>query len=186
MSLHITTPPLAEPVTVDEVKKRLRLSSPEDNDIIASNITTARDYAESVTGWSLTAKSYQDVRDGFPYPHEPIKLLRPPLVSVESVQYLDDSYQWQTWSVAEYWVADGNVPALIVPRRGNTYPAALDAPGSVRINYTVGASTYGPHLEGVRQLAAHIYEHPEAVTSDGMKEIPFALTAFFRVRKIHN
>jgi uncharacterized phiE125 gp8 family phage protein len=185
MSLQITTPPTVEPVTLDEVKKRLRLTTTADDADITGHITTAREYAESVTSWSLAAKSYRDTRDRFPHPYEPIKLLRPPLVSVESVQYLDDSYAWATWDPTEYWVALDNVPALIVPKRGLIYPHPAEVPGCVRINFTVGASTYTPHLEGIRQLAVHIYEHPEAVTSEGLKEIPLAISSFFNVKKVH-
>jgi uncharacterized phiE125 gp8 family phage protein len=173
MALTITTPPTAEPVSVDDVLARLRLTGTyEDRTLIAGHIVTARDMVESATGYSVAPKSYLDTKDGFPLPHDAIKLYRPPLVSVESVQYLDDSYQWVTWDSSEYFVADGNVPALIKPRRGFTYPSPAESYGSVRIAYTVGASPYQPHIDGVLVIAAYLYENPTTAPGDaGLKQI---------------
>lgn len=188
MSLLITTPPTAEPVTEQEVLDRLRLKTPSDGDsrLIASAISTAREYAESVTGWSLAAKTYADVRDNFPYPpRTPLVLFRPPLVAVTAIKFLDGSYAWQTWDPSEYWVADGNIPALVQPKEGIAYPFPCRAPGSVRIEFEAGASTYGPHLEGVRQLAVHIFEHPEAIASGDLKEVPLSISTFFKVKRAH-
>jgi len=184
MSLLVVTQPIAEPVTVEEVKLRLRLSTTDDDALIASHITTAREFAESVTGWSLAAKDYADVRDGFPYQSEHIWLPRPPLVSVTAIKYLDDNYEWQTWDPLEYWVADANYPACVTPRALG-YPRPNRTPGSVRIEFTTGSGGYGPHLEGVRQLAAHLYEHPEVITPESLKEMPKALTEFFKVKRVH-
>lgn len=184
MSLIVTAQPVSEPVTVDEVKKRLRLSSAVDDTTIVSLITTAREHAESITGWSMAAKSYREVRDRFPWPGEVIRLLRPPLLTVVSVQYLDDNYDWQTWDASEYRVAEANVPAVIEPKKGFIYPAPVRASGSVKIDFTADAFDYSPYREGIRQLAVHLYEHPSAITSEGLKEIPFAITAIFMAKKI--
>jgi uncharacterized phiE125 gp8 family phage protein len=186
MSLQITTQPVAEPVTLDEVKARLRLTSTDDDSTISSLITVAREYAESVTGWSLAGKAYIDTRDRFPYhPNEPIQLYRPPLLVVVGVQYLDDTYTWQPWDPSEYYVAAANVPAVILPKVNLTYPVPVRAPGCVQISYTVGQSAYTPHLEAIRALAVHLYSHPELITSDGLKEVPFAITTMLNVKKIH-
>jgi len=185
MSLQITAQPIAEPVTVAEVKARLRLSTSADDSVIASNITTAREYAESVTGWSFAGKTYRLTRDSFPFPHEAIKLPRPPLVSVTSVKYLDSNYVWQTWDSAEYFVVEANVPALIVPKTSFIYPPPVSAPGAVRIDFVAGAQAHTPHLEGIRQLAVHIYEHPSVVSSEGLKEIPLAISAFFLGKRVY-
>jgi uncharacterized phiE125 gp8 family phage protein len=184
-NLIITTPPTVEPALLAEVKGRLRLSTTDDDATISQLITVAREHAETVTGWSLAAKSYRLVDSRFPYPGTPIVLLRPPLLSVASVQYLDDTYTWQTWDDAEYFVFDENRPALIAPKKGFAYPEAVNSPGSVRVDFSAGAFDYSPFVEGIRQLTIHLYDHPEAVSSEGLKEIPTSFTNFFMSKRAH-
>ena len=200
MSLQITTPPSAEPVTVDEVKARLRLTTTADDATIALQITAAREFAEKVTRRSLCVKSYAYILDRFPYPHEPIRVPVPPLIQITGITYLDETLTSQTWDPAEYFVAGKQSPGLIVPVPGLIYPATARVPGAVEVDFTAGygfPGAAGPpiipagpvcpeHLkEGVRQLTVHIYEHPEAVTSEGLKEAPLALMSFFSANKVY-
>jgi uncharacterized phiE125 gp8 family phage protein len=202
MSLQITTPPTAEPVTLAEVKARLRLTTTDDDTTITSNITAAREFAEKVTRRSLVVKNYAYAMDRFPFPHEPIRVPAPPLVQVIAVKYLDYTLTQQTWDPSEYFIAQRQEPALIVPNPGLIYPDTARVPGAVEIDFTSGygavASAAGvtpatpatqacpEHIrEGIRQLAVHIYEHPEAVTPEGLKEAPLALMTFFSANKIY-
>lgn len=205
MSLLITTPAIIEPVTLDEVKARLRLATSDDDATITANITAAREFAEKSTRRSLTVKGYALFLDGFPNPYEPIRLPAPPLVNPLAVvvKYLDETLTSQVWPVAEYFLAAMQEPALIVPVPGTIYPSTGRVPGCVEIDYQAGygfagipaaglvpAVPAGPacpeHLrEGIRQLAVHIYEHPSAVTSEGLKEAPLALMAFFGSNRVY-
>lgn len=200
MSLQITAPPTVEPVTLEEVKARLRLTTAADDGTILGHIVAAREFAEKVTRRSLTVKTYAFYMDRFPYPHEPIRVPVPPLVQVTAVKYLDSSLTQQTWDPVEYFVASNQSPGLIVPKPGLIYPSTGMVPGAVEVDFTAGygyAGTSGPpivppssacpeHLkEGIRQLAVHIYEHPEAVTSEGLKEAPLALMSFFTANKVY-
>jgi uncharacterized phiE125 gp8 family phage protein len=186
MSLQVTTPPTAEPITLDEVKARLRLTTSNDDTTILQQITAAREYAEKLTGLSLAAKSYLQTMDRFPHPYDPIRLMRPPLLSVTSVTYLDCTLTSQTWDPSEYYVAANNVPALIVPKPGIVYPDTGRVPGAVAVAFLTGADCPEMLKEGIRQLTVHIYEHPDAVTSEGLKEAPLALTAFFNSKKVYS
>jgi uncharacterized phiE125 gp8 family phage protein len=205
MSLQITTQPTAEPVTVDEVKARLRLNSTADDATIAGHIMAAREFAEKVTRRSLAYKSYAYVMDRFPYPHEPIRVPVPPLIAVSAIKYLDATLTQQTWDPTEYFVGAMQSPAIIIPNPiaagGMVYPCTAPVPGAVEIDFTAGYDYAGdanatppiapgpacPEFlrEGIRQLAVHIYEHPEAVTSEGLKEMPLALSAFFGAAKVY-
>jgi uncharacterized phiE125 gp8 family phage protein len=188
MSLQITAPPTVEPVTLDEVKKRLRLSTAADDGDILGHIVAAREFAEKVSRRSLTVKSYAFCMDRFPHPYEPISLPAPPLVSVTAVKYFDESLTQQTWLATEYFVASNNVPALIVPKPGLIYPSTGRVPGAVEVDFIAGflPAACPEHLkEGIRQLAVHIYDHPEAVTSEGLKEAPLALMSFLTANKVY-
>ena len=186
MSLQIITQPTAEPVTVDEVKKRLRLTTDTDDSMIGTQITAAREYAEKVTRRSLAVKGYAAFFDRFPVPGAPIRIPVPPLVSVTAIKYLDSSLEAQTWDAAEYFVASQQTPGLIVPKPGFVYPSPVLVPGAVEIDFTAGSGSDTPeHLkEGIRQLAVHLYEHPEAITSEGLREAPLALMSFFTANKV--
>jgi uncharacterized phiE125 gp8 family phage protein len=197
MSLQITAPPTVEPVTVAEVKARLRLSSTADDTTIASNIKSAREFAEKVTRRSLAAKTYAYFMNDFPGTKEPIRVPMPPLISVTAIKYFDSTLTQQTWDASEYFVAAMQSPGLIVPKTGFIYPCPASVPGAVEVDFIAGYDfpetgdlPAGPvcpeHLrEGIRQLAVHIYEHPSAVTSEGLKEAPLALMSFLTANKVY-
>lgn len=192
-----------EPVTLDEVKARLKLTTTADDATITQQITVARRYAEKVTRCSLAYKSYSLFLDRFPFPREPIRLLAPPLISVLDVMFLDDTLTQQTWAPDDYFIAYNNRPALIVPVPGIIYPDTAHVPGAVQIDFTAGygypgvaASGNTPAIpsgepippdvaEGIRQLTIHIYEHPEVVTGDELKEAPSGFSRFFGSNKIY-
>lgn len=201
MSLQITAQPAAEPVTVAEVKARLRLGNTADDAVITANITAAREFAEKVTRRSLAYKSYALFMDSFPCLSDPIRVPVPPLINVTAIKYLDSTLTQQTWDSAEYFIAYMQEPGLIIPRPTFIYPCPAVAPGAVEIDFTAGYGYAGnaqaqppipagpvcpEHIkEGIRQLAVHIYEHPSAVTPEGLKEAPLALMSFFTANKIY-
>jgi uncharacterized phiE125 gp8 family phage protein len=199
MSLQVTTPPTAEPVTVDEVKDRLRLSTSDDDAQIAQNITAAREFAETATNLSLVPKSYALTLDRFYHDHPRQAIALPsPLVSVDSVTFYDETMTLQTLDPDDYFVAPNNKPALVVPIPGTIWPPTACVPGAVTVKCTAGYGALdgsgepltealpGMFAEGIRQLAVHIYEHPEAVTSEGLKEIPLSLMRFFGAKKVYS
>lgn len=186
--LTVTTPPSAEPVTLAEVKDRLGLSSTVDDSRITANITAARVYAERITGRSLAAKTYAAFYDYFPAPNHPLDIPAPPCISVVAVKYLDSTLTQQTWDPAEYTVASLKQPieAAIVPKANIIYPCPYGIAGAVEVDFIAGyGAEGGPTIpedwaEGIRQLAIHIYSHPEVITSEGLKAVPSSLMPFFR------
>jgi len=203
MSLQITIDAAAEPVTLAEVKARLNLTSTADDAKITQQITVARQFAEKVTRRSLAYKTYTLFMRRFPYITVPIHLPVPPLVSVNSINYLDETYTSQLWPgpgaiaplVPEYVVAPMQSPGLIYLAQNVIYPCTARVPGAVQINFSSGYSVAGapagtppipgPVAEAIRQLTVHIYEHPEAVVSESMKELPLALREFLRSFAFH-
>lgn len=204
MSLVITSLSApTEPVTTAEVMARLRLTSSNDESLIGQLITVAREFAEKVTRRALVYQSYAYTLDRFPFPNEPLRLPVPPLIALSSVTFYDSTLTEQTWAPDDYWVADQQSPALVIPIPGIIYPPTAHVPGAVTVNFTAGfgypgaaasgdiaAIPAGPvipqHLaEGIRKLAMHLYEHPEAVTSDGLKESPVGFSTLFAANKIY-
>jgi uncharacterized phiE125 gp8 family phage protein len=189
MSLQILTPPSAEPVTVDEVKAVLRMSvtNTADDAMIAGNIVAAREQAEKVTRRSLASKSYLLSLDKFPSPGERFILPVPPLVSVESIKYLDSSLTQQTWDPAEYFLALNQTPGVIVPKPGQIYPCAVLVPGAVEVRFTAGQYDRESVRQAIRQIAAFYYDHPELVTStrENDTELPHNAMSVLRANRVY-
>jgi hypothetical protein len=119
-AIAIETPAAAEPVSIDEMKSHLRVTSSEDDDLIGTYIEAARISVEGFTSRSLVQKGYRQSLDNFPYYVDPvgspqayppslyslpryassmwnysqmIKLLRSPLVKVSKITYVGTDSQ---------------------------------------------------------------------------------------------
>jgi uncharacterized phiE125 gp8 family phage protein len=66
MTLLRTGEPLAEPVTVSEVKSHLRLQHASEDDLIAGLIRAAREEVERATGMALIDQTWRLVLDRWP------------------------------------------------------------------------------------------------------------------------
>jgi uncharacterized phiE125 gp8 family phage protein len=195
MSTGIIAQPNAEPVTLAEVKARLRMTATADDALISSLIPTARTFAEKICGYSLASKAYTYSTRGFPWPHISIRLPVPPVSAVTSVTYLDCEGNIQTWDPSEYMIGLTQIPAVIRPRPGFIYPETLHEPDidAVFIQFQAGPATgalgldFSTIYEAIRQLTIHFYTHPEAVNSEDLKEMPLGIQANLtpRYRPIH-
>lgn len=172
MYLQVTIEPTAEPVTVDDVKARLRLTNTIDDAMLAGNITQARQFAEKISHRSLALKTYLGTEDRFPYPREPIRVDRPPLVSVTSIKYYDDTLTQQTWDSSEYWVAKAQEPGLILPKPGLIYPSTARVPSAVEVVFTAGAAIPADWQRTIQDIAIFIYEHPGDAIPEALVQIP--------------
>lgn len=96
MQLHLKAPPLQEPITLEEVKTYLRISSEQEDGILKTLISSARSYVESATGRALLKQGWV-LHLTPPYPPSfplvkdekgelSITLPLPPLLSVTSVK----------------------------------------------------------------------------------------------------
>ncbi len=66
MTYAQTNPPSAEPMTLAEIKTHLRLDSPEEDVLLTSLITTAREHLERETGLCLITQSWRLYLDRWP------------------------------------------------------------------------------------------------------------------------
>lgn len=166
---------IIEPVTLTELKSRIKLTSTADDTQITGLITAAREFAERISNRCLATRQLVEYRDSFPYPTKELQIPRPPLVSVDKVEYLDDDYQtWLLWDPSEYWVAPFNVPAILQPRRGFTYPPTIThAAGCARITYTAGADPIEKHWQlNIADIAVFMYENAGVPVPTNLVTIP--------------
>lgn len=121
MSLSQVTPPIGEPLTLDEVKAHLRVSTPDDDLYITSLIPVVRMRCEAATRRTLLTQTWDvfldtwPIWDGYhggridPSPvHLPaggfVYLPKAPLQTVSFVQFTALDGSTQTWDPSNYLV----------------------------------------------------------------------------------
>lgn len=130
--------PAVEPVTLVEALTHLReVADAGANDAyITSLIGVARQACEDRTERTLVNTAWLLRLDAFP---SAIELRQPPIVSVQSVQYLDEAGILQTLDPADYVLDEASEPGFLVPAPDKAWPATqAGAINSVRVAYTAG------------------------------------------------
>lgn len=128
-----------EPVTRDEVKLHIgEDGSALDSVIEKVWIPTARRQAEHRTGWTFAKQQIRQTFSGF---CDSGMKLRPPLISVDGVEYLDLQGVTQQLQPSEYQVVPTELEGLLLPAIGGGFPRAVNRVGSVRVLTTAGYAT---------------------------------------------
>lgn len=136
---RITT--TTEPATLTQIKALIPINGTDHDARITTLISALRMEAEQITGRSLATSTWQIKLDEFPYE---IRLLWPPIVSVESVEYVDADGATQTLSSSLYVVDSHNEPGWILPATDTEWPSTYDTANAVTVNYTAGYGATSP------------------------------------------
>lgn len=190
LTITRTVDPSAEPVSVDEAKSHLRVDITDDDTLIGTLITAARDYVEQTTRRALVTQTWQYFLDDWPGISE-IVLPKPPLQSVTSVVYTDSDGNDNTWSSSEYAVDTDNEPGAVVLGYNESYPSGtLDVVNPITVTYVAGygAAAAVPWIfkQAILLLVGHWYENREAIVLTGAvpKEIPLAVKSLLLVDRV--
>lgn len=151
MRLQLITNPAVEPVALEEAIVHCRVDSAADYPLVRSIVQAAREWAEQKTGRAIVEQRWEVSYDGFPCA---LELARVPLVSVESVKYLDGSGVDQTLSGSAYLLDGASVPARLVPAYGTSWPAVRSQPNTVRARY-IGGYACGVTVNAGSDVFAH-------------------------------
>lgn len=181
MGLVVVTPPATEPVSVDEVKAQLRVDYAEEDGLIAAYISSARETLERLMWQAFITQTLALTLDAWPA-GDVIRLPRPPLQAVSAVTYITQDDVEHTLDPGAYIVDITTKPGRVVLRSGHSWPSAsLRSAAAVKVTYTAG---YGDAADAVpepirlaiRLLAAHWYEHREAVSeAKTLTELPLGV-----------
>jgi uncharacterized phiE125 gp8 family phage protein len=135
------------PIAVDYARRHIRGIASEEDDLIQGWIHAAAQYFEEQTGRPIMRSTWAYWLEAFPVATS-IELPRPPLVSVESVQYIGSDGSFSDWVDGSPSTALWEVvaPEGIHARRGWITPIGsgvwptpgLIVPGAVRIAFTAG------------------------------------------------
>lgn len=164
MNLTLKTAPETEPVSEAEAKVHLKVDHTDDDTYINTLIEVARLHAEELTQRGFITQTWELRLDWFPHQ---IDLLRPPVISVTSVKYIDEDGAEQTLAADQYTLDKFKEPGRLVEEFDQTWPTTREVPNAVIVEYIVGygAATAVPDTikQAILFLIAHWYEQREAI-----------------------
>lgn len=142
MSLHLVTGPANVPLTLSEVRTRLRVDLDTDDAQISrwiAEVTAEIDGALGTLGRCFVQQTYDLYIDGWPVCRE-IEIPLAPHVSTTSVKYLDTTETEQTLAADQYVTIPASLGlAIIRPAYGVTWPCvAWRRPDAVRVRFVAG------------------------------------------------
>lgn len=185
ISDRLIVAPTVEPVTVDDLKAHARITNDEEDVKLAGYITAAREHIEGLTGRALATQSREASLDWFPC-FAAIRFGRAPLLSVESVKYLDGDGAERTLATSEYVVDARSEPGELQLALNASWPKTANLRNSVRISYTCGyASTPAVLKQAILFLAAHWYEQGLPVNVGNIvNPVPHTLDALLWANRV--
>jgi uncharacterized phiE125 gp8 family phage protein len=156
-----------EPVTIDQIRQACRVVADDEDDLLRSWAVTARSLVESDSHVALVRKT---VRVRLVCFLREIRLPISPLISIESVSYIDVNGETQTIEPDDAWMMDNDrSPGALVFLPDYEFPETMFGRNdAVTIEYTVGhdpADKPAPEaaVSAILMLVAHWYKNREAV-----------------------
>lgn len=155
-------------VSLDEAKAQCRVDHSDDDDYLRAIVEASYQALDGWDGWlgrALLTQSWEMRLDAFDC--TPMRIPLPPLISLDSIKYVDANGTVQTISAPAYEIVPGGTwHARLRPVYGTSWPSPRCEEGCVRIGFTAG---YGDPLKvpaPIRQAIllniAWLYENREA------------------------
>lgn len=154
----LKTPPVLEPVGLDEVKAHSRIDLNDDDLLIQDKILAVRAMVELVYDIAIMTQTWTMYLDFMPM--DCIEIFKRPVQSVTSVKYLDGAGVAQTVSPALYWTDLNARPPRIVKALDSSWPYVQPRPSAVAVEFVAG---YGDKREHV---PAHLRTYLLIKTAD--------------------
>lgn len=167
--------PVLEPVTLAEAKAHCRIDSSgvDQDSLIEIYISAARDYLEFVTKRTIHRKLLQHNLDQWPCYGAVDLPFATPLLSIESIVYVDSDEVSHTWDASNYATSAGSRKkwGRVLLKSGCAFPGdSLSPSDPIRITYYAGIDpSASPVIEpeaneklAILQLVARFFDIPEA------------------------
>lgn len=192
MVLKVVTYPVVEPITIEEARLHLRVDidsddSPPtniDDNLIMWQLAAAREWCEQYLGFRVAQQTLELALDEFP---DEIELPVWPVLSVESVKYIDEDGEEQTIDELDYIIDDYSRPATITPYTDLEWPETKVIANAVKVRFTQGYSMAGdspqvypfPYLvrAAILLVLGSLYEQREDSSPIKQESIPLGAMA---------
>lgn len=190
-SLVQVTAPVCEPITLEQAQRWCYVLDDRQNDELEMLIAAMRAYAENYTRRAYVAQQWELAIPHFPYPFGIIYVPKPPLISVDSISYIDfASGATMVVSPSVYQVDARSSPGRIKPAWLQVWPSTRFDWNAVIVKFTCGyaSPTYSgptPALDAVRARVpdnlklwmkariSTLFENREHLMDKGNVIIPF-------------
>jgi len=159
-----------------------------DDTLITSLIKTARSYCEKFQNRAYITQSWELWLDEFPRNGQ-LQIPLPPLISIDSIKYYDVDDNEYPFADTNYFVDVKNEPGWIVLNSSISWPSTTLRPANgVCVTFTCGYGAASDVPEDVKSamklIIGHLYKNREAVDTDNLKELPFAVDALLWMDRI--
>lgn len=165
--------PTSIPLTVDQIKDHINEDATDRDEYIEGLIRAAAGLCESGTVRSLMLQTRAETLDAFPDGTSPydgmIKLTFPPVVSIDSVVYLDPEGAPQTLAPSSYTLDNASdvAPGWLAIAPGYQWPQTYPRINAVTVRYVAGHALAADVPEELQQwmklIIGHWYANREAV-----------------------
>ena len=166
MTLIQTDPPLAEPVTLAELKAHLRIDATDEDEVLEGLIRVSRAHLEVVTGVALMSQGFRLFLDDWPR-GEVISLMRTPVQTIDAILVYDADGVAQDQDLTGMLLDGTARPARLVIRDRQRPSQPING---IEIEFTAGfgaATEVPPELKrAILMHAAYLYEFRGAVTPE--------------------
>lgn len=180
---HWPLPPIFA-VSLQQAKEHVRLYTDEDDFLIRDLILAAQCHAELFQRRLFITRAATMYLDGFPTEIRPIFS---PLVSVETIKYIDEDGVMQLLGPANYRVDTDTEPGRITIAYDCNWPETRNVTNAVVIEYTAGYGEAddvpGDIKSALLLLVGHLYENRSAVEQEKIK-IPRGVLSLLWKRKL--
>jgi uncharacterized phiE125 gp8 family phage protein len=178
MAIKLKTEPDNEPVTLEEAKLHCRVDTDDDDDLIGSLITAAREYCEGFQNRAYVSQVWELWLDGFPA--TPFDIPKPPLLSIDSIKYYDTDNT--EYDFDDYYADTESTPGRLELNYLESWPSVtLRDINGVCITFTAGYGDADDVPQSVKQaillLVGHWYENREQGSPTELKDIPLGVSS---------
>lgn len=135
--IKITTQPVIEPVSLDEIKSQLRIDHSDEDSLLESMIVAARIHCEDIARRAFITRTHTAKLDCWPY--SIFELPYPPLIAITSIKYTDAEGVEATFSSSNYIVDTFSEPGRVALKSSADWPnVTLQDINGIEIIYTAG------------------------------------------------
>ncbi len=159
MRWDVTTTPIAEPVSIAEVKDHLRTTGTAEDAFITNLIVATREHCENWLGRKLMHQTISQWVDQWPEWH--VDLAVGPASTLIAVYTYAESGTQTSHTITNFYLQPGLAPRLF--RNAISWPSAGRVADGIEISYAVGfgaAVDVPPAIRhGILLLVAHLYQN---------------------------
>jgi uncharacterized phiE125 gp8 family phage protein len=172
-SLSLITPPVLEPISVQEAKEHCRVDLTDEDALIDGYVQAARMHIETITGRALITQQWAMRLDGWPCW---IDVPKPPLISTVllpvAITYVDTAGASQTLATTQYRIDAPSGPTAgrgrIEAAYGVTWPSLQGVLNNATVTFWAGYGVSGdtvprPIRQAMLLLIGHWYRNRESV-----------------------